>query len=163
MPYMYTLNAKGQRVHVEEQPTGRTMDYAYDAADRLVEEHITDPGLGNRTISYTYDPVGNRLTKTDNGVITTYFKRLVFYCNSKSCRRDKKNLNFSLTSFILRLIEQIAQVLCMSCHTCLTSWRSLKIQGISRTIVTNRLSKSTQEQKTYEQIRAVSERVRILE
>ena len=70
--YSYTLNAKGQRIHVEEQPTGRVIDYAYDAADRLIEERISDPALGNRTIGYSYDPVGNRLTKTDNGVSTEY-------------------------------------------------------------------------------------------
>jgi YD repeat-containing protein len=70
--YTYTLDAKGQRTHVEEQPIGRRIDYEYDAADRLIEEHISDPVLGNRTISYTYDPVGNRLTKDDNGVLTAY-------------------------------------------------------------------------------------------
>jgi RHS repeat-associated protein len=70
--YSYTLNAKGQRTHVEEQPIGRTIEYDYDAADRLSEERISDPVLGNRTISYTYNPVGNRLRKDDNGVITEY-------------------------------------------------------------------------------------------
>ena len=70
--YSYTLNAKGQRTHVEEQPIGRVIDYEYDAADRLIAEHISDPVLGNRTISYTYDPVGNRLAKDDNGVVTEY-------------------------------------------------------------------------------------------
>ena len=70
--YSYTLNSKGQRTHVEEQPTGRVIDYAYDAADRLIEERISDPTLGNRTIGYAYDPVGNRMTRNDNGVITEY-------------------------------------------------------------------------------------------
>ncbi len=53
------------------------------------------------------------------------FERLTSYCNSKSCGGAKKKLNFSLTSFILRPIEQIAQDLCMSRNTCLTFWRSL--------------------------------------
>jgi YD repeat-containing protein len=44
--YTYTLNAKGQRTHVEEQPTGRTIEYDYDAADRLIAERISDPVLG---------------------------------------------------------------------------------------------------------------------
>ena len=70
--YTVTLNAKGQRIHVEEQPTGRVIDYDYDAADRLIEERISDPALGNRTIGYSYDPVGNRMTRNDNGVITEY-------------------------------------------------------------------------------------------
>ena len=38
----------------------------------MIEERISDPALGNRAINYTYDPVGNRLTKTDNGEITEY-------------------------------------------------------------------------------------------
>ena len=71
-PYTYTLNAKGQRTRVEEQPTGRSVEYTYDEGDRLIAERITDPVLGTRVISYTYDPVGNRLTKNDNGVITNY-------------------------------------------------------------------------------------------
>ena len=73
--YRYTLNAKGQRTHVEERvgtQLVRTIDYTYDAADRLIEEHIDDTVTGIRTIQYTYDAVGNRLTKNDNGVITTY-------------------------------------------------------------------------------------------
>ena len=40
---------------------------------RLTKETITDPVNGNRTISYGYDAVGNRLTKTDSvGGVTTY-------------------------------------------------------------------------------------------
>jgi RHS repeat-associated protein len=73
--YAYTLNAKGQRTHVEERvgtQLVRTIDYTYDDADRLIEEQIDDVITGVRTITYTYDPVGNRLEKNDNGVITTY-------------------------------------------------------------------------------------------
>ena len=43
----------------------RTIDDEYDVADRLIEEDISDLALGNRTITYAYDPVGNRLTKTE--------------------------------------------------------------------------------------------------
>ena len=52
--------------------TGRTVVYTYDATYKLIEERINDPEFGLRTITYTYDKVGNRLTKTDNGVITSY-------------------------------------------------------------------------------------------
>ncbi len=44
----------------------------YDDTYKLTAETIDDPDFGIRTISYTYDDVGNRLTKTDNGIITTY-------------------------------------------------------------------------------------------
>jgi RHS repeat-associated protein len=62
--YAYTLDPVGNRTKVVEN-TGRTVDYTYDAVDRLTEEKITDAVAGNRTIGYIYDPVGNRLNKTD--------------------------------------------------------------------------------------------------
>lgn len=62
--YVYTLGPTGNRVRVVED-TGRTVAYAYDSLYRLVQEDITDSILGNQTIAYTYDPVGNRLGKTD--------------------------------------------------------------------------------------------------
>jgi len=69
--YTYTLGPAGNRVKVTEH-TGRTVQYTYDATYKLVEEKIDDPDFGIRTISYTYDPVGNRLTKNDDGVVTNY-------------------------------------------------------------------------------------------
>jgi RHS repeat-associated protein len=60
----YTLDASGNRVRVAEN-LGRSVAYVYDALSRLTEERITDPAAGNQTIRYTYDPAGNRLTRTD--------------------------------------------------------------------------------------------------
>ena len=48
------------------------VDYVYDATNRLLSETITEPGKDDRVISYTYDKVGKRLTKTENGFTTTY-------------------------------------------------------------------------------------------
>ncbi|MEZ2277233.1 MAG: polymorphic toxin-type HINT domain-containing protein [Microcoleus sp.] len=62
--FNYTLDAVGNRKKVEEY-NGRTVDYSYDALNRLTEEKIADTTVGNRTIGYGYDLVGNRLTKTD--------------------------------------------------------------------------------------------------
>jgi RHS repeat-associated protein len=68
--YTYTLGPAGNCTRVVEH-TGRIVDYVYDNLYRLTQEQITDPVLGNETISYTYDAFGNRLTKTDsNGTIT---------------------------------------------------------------------------------------------
>ena len=64
--HAYTLGPAGNRLRVEEH-TGRIIDYTYDSLYRLTEEDITDPGQGDETIGYTYDAVGNRLTKTDAG------------------------------------------------------------------------------------------------
>jgi len=56
----------------------RTIDYKYPSttlrtgcADRLIEENIDDVITGERIITYTYDFVGNRLTKDDNGPPTS--------------------------------------------------------------------------------------------
>ncbi len=69
--YTYTLGPAGNRFRVTED-TGRIIDYAYDSLYRLVQEEITDPVLGNKTIDYTYDTVGNRLTKSDSSGVVTY-------------------------------------------------------------------------------------------
>ena len=69
--YEYSLGPAGNRTQVVEH-TGRTVIYTYDDTYKLTQEDIDDPDFGLRTISYIYDDVGNRLTKTDNGVSTTY-------------------------------------------------------------------------------------------
>lgn len=70
----YTLEANGRRDAVIEN-TGRRVDYSYDALDRLLREQVTDAVFGDRTISYTYDAVGNRLSRNDTAPgegLTTY-------------------------------------------------------------------------------------------
>jgi RHS repeat-associated protein len=61
--YAYTLGPAGNRTRVVED-TGRTVDYAYDGLYRLIQESINDPAAGVTTIDYSYDPVGNRLSRT---------------------------------------------------------------------------------------------------
>jgi RHS repeat-associated protein len=68
--YLYQLGPAGNRTKVTEN-TGRTVDYAYDSLYRLTNEIINDPGV-SKTIGYTYDDVGNRLTKTDAAAVTSY-------------------------------------------------------------------------------------------
>ena len=47
------------------------MNYTYDDVYKLVQESIIDAVNGDKTITYTYDAFGNRLTKTDaSGTIT---------------------------------------------------------------------------------------------
>jgi len=64
--YKYTLDAEGNRTEVVEN-TGRTVQYTYDALDRLTQEAISDAVFGDRTMDYTYDPVGNRLSLNNFG------------------------------------------------------------------------------------------------
>ncbi len=69
--FTYTLGPAGNRTRVVEN-TGRIVDYTYDEVYRLTEEAITDLTLGSRTITYTYDAFGNRLTKTDSSGTDIY-------------------------------------------------------------------------------------------
>ena len=65
--YSYTLNDVGHRVAVQEAD-GREVSYEYDDLYRLTKEII-----GEQTIAYTYDSVGNRLTRDDSVKgLTTY-------------------------------------------------------------------------------------------
>jgi RHS repeat-associated protein len=58
--YTYTLGPSGNRTSVAEL-SGRTVSYGYDSLYRLTSEAISaDPHGKNGTVSYAYDPVGNR-------------------------------------------------------------------------------------------------------
>jgi YD repeat-containing protein len=46
--------------------------YAYDGVRRLAAEVITRSGQADRVTEYTYDAVGNRLTKIEAGALTRY-------------------------------------------------------------------------------------------
>jgi len=69
--YTYTLSPSGNRTKVQEN-NGRTIEYLYDDTYKLVEEKISDLKTGNSSITYTYDKVGNRLTKESNGITVEY-------------------------------------------------------------------------------------------
>ncbi len=66
--YTYTLGAAGNRTAVAEtlQSQQRTVTYAYDSVYRLLGETITDTVGPSGAISYAYDPVGNRLSRTSS-------------------------------------------------------------------------------------------------
>jgi len=73
--YKYTLDDVGHRLKVEEHE-GRVVEYKYDDLYRLTEEAITDSNDAvndGRTINYTYDNVGNRLTKVDSSEGTSTY------------------------------------------------------------------------------------------
>ena len=72
--YIYTLEADGLRTGVTEQQlevdgtySTVTKTWTYDALQRLTKEAYTttiSPSTNNYTSTYTFDVVGNRLTKT---------------------------------------------------------------------------------------------------
>ena len=62
--YTYTVGAAGNRTAVAESG-GRSVTYTCDALYRLTGETIAgDPAANNGAVTYTYDPVGNRLTRS---------------------------------------------------------------------------------------------------
>ena len=72
--YEYTLDVAGRRTKVVESGkdiSDRTVEYAYDNLGRLEKEKVTENGAVSE-ISYTFDKVSNRLTKTENGNVTAY-------------------------------------------------------------------------------------------
>ena len=67
--YAYALNAAGIRTQVTEKDSSKAF-FTYDSLYRLKSERRT--GNHTDTMTYTYDPVGNRLTKVHRGVTTNY-------------------------------------------------------------------------------------------
>lgn len=67
----YTLGTNGERTKVVES-TGRIIDYKYDDMYRLIYEKYTMHNEEEKVIAYTYDSVGNRTGKDDNGDIVAY-------------------------------------------------------------------------------------------
>jgi RHS repeat-associated protein len=66
--YEYTLDAVGNRTEVLEKD-GRKVKYDYDELHRLTREEVSnvnDADNGDRIQTYTYDNVGNRLTRNDS-------------------------------------------------------------------------------------------------
>lgn len=75
--YAYTLGPAGNRTKlVETLPgptiTSRTVDWSYDDLYRLKKETIKQNGQTVRITEYTYDKVGNRLTKSLIQGVTRY-------------------------------------------------------------------------------------------
>ena len=71
--YAYTYEPAGHITRVVEQPSGRAVDYTYDVLWEVTGEAISDPAAGNRTFTYTYDAVGNRISRNDSASgMTTY-------------------------------------------------------------------------------------------
>ena len=74
----YTLNQNGQRTQAVEiiqaagERTERTITWHYDNAGKLTQEAIaqTLPSVQNTVIAYSYDLVGNRLSRTISGSLT---------------------------------------------------------------------------------------------
>jgi RHS repeat-associated protein len=70
--YAYALSPTGNRTGVSEG-SGRTIAWTYDTLYRLTGETITGSATANGVVTYGYDAVGNRLSRTSTlaGVAST--------------------------------------------------------------------------------------------
>jgi RHS repeat-associated protein len=66
--FSYALDAVGNRMHVIEA-TGNRVTWSYDKTYQLKNEQRS--GSNSYNITYTYDPVGNRLVEINGGARTT--------------------------------------------------------------------------------------------
>ena len=57
---------------ITHQTSSKPWEVHYDDLYRLTQEQVTDSVIGNRTTAYTYDAVGNRLSKDEGGTMTAY-------------------------------------------------------------------------------------------
>ena len=67
--YEYTIGSNGERLSCTE--IGRTVEYTYDALERLTSETVT-VGSAVSVTTYTYDSNSNRLSMTRDGEVTNY-------------------------------------------------------------------------------------------
>jgi len=88
--FAYTLDSSGNRIKVVEDGN-KTIEYQYDVANRLIEEKVSNDANGrNTTTTFGYDDVGNMLTKTINGINTTYD----YNDNDQLTQKDSTTLNY---------------------------------------------------------------------
>ena len=94
--YVYELGPAGNRTSVTEK-NGRKAAYTYDDLYRLTKETITgDPvSSGNGEISYAYDAVGNRLSRTST--ITAIPSTTQTYDSNDRLGTDQYDSNGSTT------------------------------------------------------------------
>ncbi|WP_232826317.1 RHS repeat-associated core domain-containing protein, partial [Cyanothece sp. BG0011] len=93
--FRYTRDETGHRTAVEEQD-GRRVEYEYDDLYRLTQETIFEAGAteASRTIEYTYDDVGNRLSRVDSGDGTTIY---TYNKNDRLLTEDKDGVETTYT------------------------------------------------------------------
>jgi RHS repeat-associated protein len=69
-PRTYAYDEAG-RVIREERSTDNFTTYAWDSDDRLIQASVTSPS-GTKQVDYLYDPAGNLMRRTEEGVVENY-------------------------------------------------------------------------------------------
>jgi len=103
--YAYTYGKAGEVLSVTE--SNRSVTYAYDACYRLVEENVTNAdGTGSQT-TYTYDANSNRLTKTADGVVTSYSYNDYNQLTSETTEGITKNYTYDANGNRIRIQDDV--------------------------------------------------------
>ena len=100
--HTYILGENGNRLQHAEL-NGRVVDYTYDDLYRLEAETITDPTLGDRNASWTYDAVGNRETQTEVDAVGTTTTTYVYDDNDRLVTESAVGLTPSSSSYVYDL------------------------------------------------------------
>ena len=98
--FSYTLNPDGSRAQVAEQ-SGRTVSYSYDALKRLTDEQIVGTSGETELFQYSYDAVGNRLSKTHNGATVSY----TYDANDRLLTEDGATYSYDNNGNTLSLVK----------------------------------------------------------
>ena len=97
--HSYTLGDNGNRLQHAELG-GRVVDYTYDDLYRLETETVTDATLGNRSASWTYDAVGNRLTQVETNAAGTTTTSYIYDDNDRLATEMTVGTAPSSTSYV---------------------------------------------------------------
>ena len=110
--FSYELDARSNRTRMTESPSGRIVDYTYDALSRLTQEQT-----GVAITSYSYDAVGNRISR-DAEVLTYDVDDKLLKAGTTSFSYDNngnrltKTIGADLTRYVYdarnQLVEQTA-------------------------------------------------------
>ncbi len=90
----YTLGPNGNRLrHWEFGNGARAVDYVYDDLYRLTSETVSDATLGDRTATWTYDAVGNRLSEVETTTAGTDTTTYSYDANDRLLTETVTGLN----------------------------------------------------------------------
>ena len=88
--FTYSYDRVGNRIKVVEK-SGKTIEYSYNKVNQLIKELITnDPNGNNSTTTFTYDKAGNLVSKSVDGVVTTY----TYNANNQLTQKDNTNYTY---------------------------------------------------------------------
>lgn len=137
--YEYVLKPSGNREKVIEG-NGRVVEYTYDGVSRLLKEKILEPSGSTTQIEYTYDKVGNRLTRLQNNQLTSYN----YDANNQLINENNKTYTYDANGNMIKACDELGNT---TTYEYSINNRLISVQGASTIKYTydfegNRITKS---------------------